>query len=228
MYREWPSSVPHTTVWTAEPSRTESHRVLPDGCMDLMWYDEQLVIAGPDTSAQLADWRPGRAYVGLRFGSGVGPRVFGVPAHVLRDERVPLVDVWEPALVRRLREQLGRAPEPAAVLERAAAEAMRRSLPPDPLGTYLMRRAVRGDRVDAIADGTGLSIRQLHRRCLDVFGYGPKTLTRIVRMNRALELARTGMELGDVAATAGYADQPHLARDVKQLAGVPVTALVRR
>ncbi len=47
-------------------------------------------------------------------------------------------------------------------------------------------------------------------------------------MNRALELARTGMELGDVAATAGYADQPHLARDVKQLAGVPVTALVRR
>jgi AraC-like DNA-binding protein len=29
-----------------------------------------------------------------------------------------------------------------------------------------------------------------------------------------------------VAADAGYADQPHLARDVKALAGVPITALL--
>ena len=31
--------------------------------------------------------------------------------------------------------------------------------------------------------------RHLHRRCLDAFGYGAKTLTRILRMNRALDLA---------------------------------------
>lgn len=228
MYREWPSSVRHATVWTAEPSREESHRVLPDGCMDLIWYDDELLVAGPDTAAQVADWRPGRRYVGLRFGAGVGPRVFGVPGHTLRDERLALGDVWEPALARRLHEQLVDAPEPVAILERAAAEAMRRNLPPDPIGAYLMRRATRGDRVAVLADDAGLSVRQLHRRCLDAFGYGPKTLTRIVRMNRALDLARAGMGLSDVAARAGFADQAHFARDVKELAGVPVTALVTR
>lgn len=225
-YREWPSSVPHTTVWAAAPSQEEPHRVLPDGCMDLIWFNDRLIVAGPDTSAHLADWRPGRRYVGLRFAAGVGPRVFGVPGHALRDMRVPLADVWEPALARRLAEQLAEAPEPVAVMERAAAESMRRGRPPDPIGTFLMGRATRGEHVGAIAEDAGLSVRQLHRRCLDAFGYGPKTLSRVVRMNRALDLAREGMGLSDVAVTAGYADQAHLARDVRRLAGVPMTALV--
>lgn len=202
--------------------------MLPDGCMDLIWYDEQLIVAGPDTRAQLADWRPGRRFVGLRFGAGVGPRVLSVAGHVLRDQRVPLAELWAPALVRRLSDELVDARNPAAVLERAAAEAMRRNAPPDPLGAYLMKRVAHDDRVGAIADDVGLTVRQLHRRSLDAFGYGPKTLARIVRMMRAVELARNGLGLSDVAADAGYADQAHLSRDVKSLAGVPMRSLITR
>jgi AraC-like DNA-binding protein len=226
MYRDWPSSVPHTTVWVADPSRHEQHRVLPDGCMDLIWYDDQLLVAGPDTHAQIAEWWPSRRYVGLRFGAGIGPRVFGVPGHILRDERVLLSEVWSAALVRRLTDQLTLTANPAAVLERAAAEAMRRAEPPDPLGAHLVNRVARDDRVADIADDVGLSVRQLHRRSLDAIGYGPKTLARIVRMTRALDLARTGVGFSEVAARAGYADQAHLSRDVKSLAGVPITSLV--
>jgi hypothetical protein len=36
---------------------------------------------------------------------------------------------------------------------------------------------------------------------------------------------RTGTRAADSAARSGYADQAHLARDVKDLAGVPLTAL---
>ena len=68
--------------------------------------------------------------------------------------------------------------------------------------------------------------RRLHRRCLDAFGYGPKTLARILRMNRALALARGGTPFATVAAQAGYADQAHLARDVKDMAGVPLSSLI--
>ncbi|PWU53110.1 AraC family transcriptional regulator, partial [Micromonospora globispora] len=60
----------------------------------------------------------------------------------------------------------------------------------------------------------GLGQRALHRRSLSLFGYGPKTL------------ARAGTPLAEVAARAGYADQAHLTRDVRELAGVPPTRLL--
>jgi AraC-like DNA-binding protein len=52
-------------------------------------------------------------------------------------------------------------------------------------------------------------------------------LTRILRMQRAVVLARRGTPFAEVSATAGYADQAHLARDVKALAGVPLGRLLR-
>ncbi|MEV5769093.1 helix-turn-helix domain-containing protein, partial [Micromonospora sp. NPDC052213] len=66
------------------------------------------------------------------------------------------------------------------------------------------------------------------RRSRHLFGYGPKTLARILRMGRALALARAGTPLAEVAARCGYADQAHLTRDVRDLAGVPPTVLLSR
>lgn len=226
MYRERASDIPHAVVWTAEPEREESHRVLPDGCMDLIWYNDHVVVAGPDTVAEIADWRPGRRYVGLRFAAGIGPKVLGVPAHVIRDQRLHLSDVWPDTLSVRLHDQLLAASTPGVMLEVAAAQAVRRATPPDPLGARLLQRLRRSDQISAIADDIGLSARQLHRRSLDMFGYSPKTLARILRMNGAVELARDSIELGDVAVRAGYADQSHMAREVKALAGVPITSLI--
>ena len=57
-------------------------------------------------------------------------------------------------------------------------------------------------------------------------GYGPKTLARILRMRRALDLARAGAPLAEVAVRSGYADQAHLTREVRDLAGVPPTRLL--
>jgi transcriptional regulator GlxA family with amidase domain len=74
----------------------------------------------------------------------------------------------------------------------------------------------------ALADDFGLSERQLHRRCTAAFGYGPKVLDRVLRLQSALSLLGgvPGINLAQVAADAGYADQAHLTREVGALTGL--------
>ncbi|MEU7878945.1 AraC family transcriptional regulator [Microbispora bryophytorum] len=239
MYGERVSRVPDAVLWwsTAPGSATPGRRVLPDGCMDVIWADGALLVAGPDTAAHVVTDRPGARYVGLRFGPGTGPAIFGVPARELRDLRVPLDDLWPGAEVRRLTERAGEAadarpvlgPALGAVLEEEAAR--RLGATHRPVDTALVGCVVEGVRagrpVARIAADTGIGERRLHRRCLDAFGYGPRTLGRILRMNRAVDLARGGTPPATVAAVAGYADQAHLSREVRSLTGVPLGALIR-
>ncbi|WP_116951713.1 helix-turn-helix domain-containing protein [Jiangella endophytica] len=226
MYRERPSTIAHAVVWSSTVATAEEHRVLPDGCLDLLWSSDRLVVAGPDTVAHLASWRPGTPFVGLRFAAGVGPRVLGLPAHELRDQRVPLDTLWPGADVRRLAERLAEATDPGTLLESVAERRLGEAPPADPVVERVAWRLSQGAAVGAVAREVGLSARQLHRRSLDAFGYGPKTLARVLRLNRALELGRSGTPAADAAFAAGYADQAHLSREVRSLTGVTLTTLV--
>ena len=63
----------------------------------------------------------------------------------------------------------------------------------------------------------GLSERQLRRRFADAVGYGPKTLARVLRFQRFLELAAANHDdLAGLAFAAGYADQAHLTRECRR------------
>jgi AraC-like DNA-binding protein len=223
VYTERTSVIGGAVVWR-RTTVTEHSRILPDGCMDLMWVDGELQIAGPDTYAHVMAHEPGTRYVGLRFAPGAGPSVFGVPACELRDQRVPLAAVWPSADVRRMAERVTDSATRGRALERIAMDRLAGTPPFDWSGvTDVLRRT---GSVARAAELAGLGERQLHRRCLAAFGYGPKTLARILRLNRALDLARTGIGLADVAAAVGYADQAHLARDTRELAGVPMRRLL--
>jgi AraC-like DNA-binding protein len=142
-----------------------------------------------------------------------------VPASELVDRRVSLDSLWPAAAVRRLAE----AADPLAALEAAAA---RRWHEPDRAMVALAGAARRGLPVGTIADRLGLSARQLQRRSNLAFGYGPKVLHRVFRLQRAVALARDGQPFAAVSADAGYADQAHLAREVRAMAGVPLGALL--
>jgi AraC-like DNA-binding protein len=248
MYREWASRrVPGAAAWirsVAPPG--DAHRVVPDGCMDLIWVSGELLVAGPDTAAYVATGPPGVEYAALRFPPGLAPAVLGVPAAEVRDRRVPLAALWRPAEVRRLTDRLAAGGQPAgpgqaaggparaaggpaaaaAALEEAAAARLAAAGGPDPWAARLVGWLREGRTVRSAADRSGLSERQLHRRCLPLFGYGPKTLGRVLRFDRALALARAGRPFAEVAVEAGYADQAHLSREVRALAGVPLRRLV--
>jgi AraC-like DNA-binding protein len=232
VYRERASRLTGAVIWHRAPGSTDRRRrILPDGCMDLMWFGDRLVVAGPDTTAYVSPTRAGMTYVGLRFPPGTGPAVFGVPAHELRDQRVPLADLWPAGEVRRLADHVHRSADAGAALEEIAVARLDPRDPVmgevDPVMGEVATRLRAGAPVAAIAEAVGLGERQLHRRSLAAFGYGPKTLARILRLHRALDLARAGTPFAAVAATTGYADQAHLAREVKDLAGIPLKALIR-
>ncbi|GAA2726633.1 helix-turn-helix domain-containing protein [Actinocorallia aurantiaca] len=199
------------------------YRVLPDGCLDLIWTGAEVTVAGPDTGPYLGS-SSGEVFTGLRLASGVGPRVLGVPARELTDRRIPLADLWGGAEARRLAERLAESGAPGRILEEAAAARLADAGPADPVVGEALAGLDAGDPVHVIAVRAGLSERQLHRRCLDAFGYGLKTLARIRRLGRAVSLTSAGVPLADVAFQAGYADQAHLSREVKTLAGVPPSA----
>ncbi|MUL44104.1 helix-turn-helix domain-containing protein [Streptomonospora sp. PA3] len=222
MYRERDSAA-GGVVWTGTADAAQTHRVVPDGCMDLLWDGARVLVAGPDTAAHFAEWGPERAFVGLRLRPGLGPAVLGVAANEVRDRRVALEDVWPAGEVRRLAEQAALAADPGAPLERAALRRLERGA--DPVMAAAAALLDAGASVDRVARETGLGPRRLHRRSLVAFGYGPKLLGRILRFHRALAAARAGTPFAAVAAANGYADQAHLAREVRELAGAPLSVL---
>ncbi|MBB4962206.1 helix-turn-helix transcriptional regulator [Micromonospora polyrhachis] len=228
MYRETGSRVAGAVLWwNTAPDEARPGRVLPDGCLDLIWSSSRgLLVAGPDTIAEVTTSVPGERYVGLRFPPGTGPAVFGVPAYELRDRRVPLAEVWAAPLVRKLEDRAAGLVDPGRLLESVAYDRLCANGGPDSLAAAVVARLDAGAGVTAIADALDLGSRQLHRRCQALFGYGPKTLARIRRMQRALALARAGVPAVEVAVRTGYADQPHLSREVRALAGVPIGVLL--
>jgi len=241
-YREIPPPAPlreHVLcLWTETTSDRQppgSMRVLPDGCIDVVWTAGQSPhVAGPATTAAFPDIPPGSTLVAARFRPGMAATILGVPAHELADAEVPLAALWGD---RRARPG-GRFGE-----SRLARDGF------DELQALLLDRLEQvepGDRIVTTAAGwltrhpeaalahlvdrTGLSERQLRRRFEAAIGYGPKTFQRIARFRRWLGLAQAtppdGRRLVDLAAEAGYADQAHLTREVARLAGLPPSALL--
>ncbi|HZA16369.1 MAG TPA: helix-turn-helix domain-containing protein [Pseudonocardiaceae bacterium] len=207
-------------VWRNETTATRQLRVLPDGCMDLIWMNGAVHVAGPDTRAFLTTMGSRQVVTGLRFRPGAAPGVLGVPAWALRDQRLHLEDLWPGTTVSQ---RIAEVSNPAVGL---AAVVAARVTEPDLALSAVLSQLQTGSSVAATAAALGWTERTLHRRCRDVFGYGPSVLRRILRFRLALRVAGQGVSFVATAARAGYADQAHLAREVRALAGVPLGQLI--
>ncbi|RSM64596.1 AraC family transcriptional regulator [Kibdelosporangium aridum] len=218
MYREYepPQTGAVRCVWTS--SKVGVQRVVPDGCMDLIWNGERLHVAGPDTQAFLTE--ANGTTVGVRFQPGAAPGFFDIPAHAIANTRVPLDELWPKVRVHRLVDDLHEG-LPGRKLLNAVYSAE-----PDGFADAV-RKLVASNEIRGAADKLGITERHLHRKCLAKFGYGPKTLQRIMRFSSAMELVYAGKPFSDIAYEIGYSDQAHLSREVKALAGATLTKLVR-
>ncbi|MCX5203408.1 helix-turn-helix domain-containing protein [Streptomyces sp. NBC_00237] len=228
-YQERPSRLDGAVLWRrdADPDPAPDavvYPVLPDGCMDLILIDGRLIVAGPDTRAHGTSDSPGGRFAGIRFAPGTGSAFLGVPAHALRDLRVPLEELWPRAVVRELTGRIADAPEVTGALEEFALRRAAEAGPWDPVMRAVATGLGAGATVGEAAETVGLGARQLHRRSLDAFGYGPKTLARVLRLQRALALVRQEVPFAEAAYRSGCADQAHLARETRELAGMTLRA----
>ncbi len=205
-------------------------RVLPDGSVDLVWSTSAgLVVAGPDTRPVLYPVVGEYAAAGLRLRPGVAGSVLGLPAAELRDLREPLAALWGRAAAH-LEERLALAgPARRRLLLEEAIRPRAHTARPDPLvlaGVGQLGHP--GSSVAELSRTLALSERALRRRFDHAIGYGPKRLDRILRFRRFLHLAAQPRTDGLAAAAAelGYADQSHLTRECRELAGLTPAALL--
>jgi AraC-like DNA-binding protein len=226
------------SVWIRRVSSVEAEqpaRILPDGCMDLIWVEREVIVAGPDTVAWIAPLAAGEEIVGVRFYPGVAPSLLRVPASELVSQRVEMKLIsrdWAEDLHRRL----GESDSALAIGEKLQASLRARlgaSVKIDRAVQHVATRIWRSDaevssRVNELANAVGLSERQLNRRCHEALGYGPKMLARIIRFQRFLSRAEAsqGQSIPWIAGECGYADQSHLTREVKELSGLPPVKLL--
>lgn len=85
-----------------------------------------------------------------------------------------------------------------------------------------IKRSSGGVRVDDLAEYVNLSRRHLGRVMADRLGLSPKTYARIARFDQAVQSIRfqPRLNLAQIAAGTGYADQAHMSRDFAELGGI--------
>ena len=82
--------------------------------------------------------------------------------------------------------------------------------------------------VAAMSERTGMPPRALQRWFVRQVGLPPRVWLRQIRFQGAFETLPGEPSLAGHAAARGYADQAHMAREFRALAGVPATAARRR
>ena len=212
-------------------------RVVPDACVDLLWVNGQLRVAGPDRAAQVEAINGGGAVVGLRFQPGAAEHWLSAPSEAFVNQRVALEELWG-GEARRLTDELAQAKNPNEVAVRLQAALAQRAAAlgdPDPWARELRRRvrnhvATNGELTAELCTALGVSERTLLRRARAAIGYGPKFLHRVLRFQHFLGLLQAAERpsLASLALSAGYADQAHLSREVVELSGLTPTALLRQ
>lgn len=219
--------------WINQPDLGASarlDRVLPDGCIDLIFrsgpdggrlFGSALIEQPTFFGAARSGW-----FVGVRFRPAMARAILDVEPADCRDTDTPavLIDPALAALEERLR-ACASAEGALALLRRAIDTRLAEEkcdATPTRVQEAIALLARGGDdaHVHGVARRLGITERSLHRDLTRWSGLSPKSLGRILRMQRALAALRSGrMPLALTALQMGYADQAHMTRELKELSG---------
>jgi AraC-like DNA-binding protein len=159
-------------------------------------------------------------------------RLIGMPMSELANRTVPIDDVLG-RFGHRLVQRVGDAPDwPTrfALIDDVLRARLAETAPVDAGIAWSLDQIVASGGsavIGDLADELGWSHRRLIARYRDTVGLPPKLVARIVRFERLTEhvTAEPAIDWATAAAACGYFDQAHLAREVRELAGITPTEL---
>jgi len=143
----------------------------------------------------------------------------GGPLHELAHRTVPLEQVLDaPFLVERLAESDWDA-RFALLDETLAPRICDKHASPEVAWAWRRLRATHGRvAIGALAAELGWSRKRIVARFRDEVGLPPKAVARLLRFERARELAGT-MSWGELAFECGFSDQSHLIAEFRRITG---------
>jgi AraC-like DNA-binding protein len=224
---------------SAQVPRSHPHQLLPDGCIVIACSrsgtgEPRASLVGPRAEPMIVTINPGDRFWGVRFWPDAGGVVLGENPRRLHGHLV--APLTEPAWAMALTRAMGQCTDEASAArvaddQLAAPVAAARPLDPIVRAAVVGLIATNGEmEIADLAQGVGLSLRQLERRFGAAVGLNPKQFARIRRMRSALAhlLGPTPRTWSEVAADFGYADHSHLVRDFAQLAGLTPSEIAER
>src|SRR5215813_4147108 len=236
-YREYPPSARLSRFvecfWTYENHSSGVHRVLPDGCADLLLVRTQreiqeLFVVGTMTCGQLVDVS-NTSTLGVRFRPGTLPLFIRIPGVEIVDQRIRLAEVWG-AKSDALNEELAEHSITSCVtqIEKYLANQLNSEHNDQPFLNstqhvlFWAERQHGNVRIDDLARIAGISTRHLRRVCLDLTGLTPKELCRAIRFRHAAARISHASQVNwaDAALDSGYFDQAHFINEFRALGGL--------
>lgn len=193
------------------------------------------VVSGVLLRSGVIEAPPGHsAVLGVRLHPAGAFAVLGRPLHELTGLNADLADVVSVAAAE-LAEGCAAAATVEGRLQAAAAWVARRvraNRGAESAVAWMVHELERRSgavSISELRERTGWSKTRLVTRFREQVGVPPKTLARILRFRRALEMvSRREDALADVALAAGYYDQSHFNGEFRELAGMaPMEYLAR-
>jgi AraC-like DNA-binding protein len=217
IYREWaPPEAWREVVaccWEQRVHTDRVQRVLPDGHADVLLFGSgEVELVGVYDHVALPVLPRGTVIRGIRLRPEAIASAFRLNASELRNLTVPAEDVIGARGARHLRDH-------------HAVDAWIRSITPDRRAATAIE-LLQSDPVEGVARQLDISPRQLQRNIVANVGLTPKTLQRVMRMQRFLDYVSRRDELAAASADAGYSDQSHLTREIRALSGLTPARLV--
>jgi AraC-like DNA-binding protein len=214
--------------WTLRADARPYSRVLPDGCIDVI-FDRRRPGArfvGTMTRPLLLEVGGPVDVVGVRFEPGGAAPFLRLPAQSITDDAVDVRETWRAGIdvADRIADLEPLRELDAALLARLGDGEIDAAV----IACVRHIEAARGDvKISDLTRIAGCSERQLERRFASHVGVGPKRFARVVRFRAVLDAAPHVPRGGwaDVAASLGFADQSHLLREVRTIGGASLRTL---
>lgn len=226
--------------WQRAPDPGSVEWILPDAAPELIVHlGEPPDVRGPDGRWQRQPravvYCAARHCVALRYNGpmdlfAVRFRPWGfarfakVSMSDLLDRAVPLVEAMGAAgerlekVIRSEVDENARVAAAAAWLDAALKQPHALDAP---LAGLVDALGAAADTPSEMADRLSVSPRTVNRAWQRLVGMPPGQYAKLMRVHRALEQVHQGRPLAWVAQECGYADQAHLARHVRDVAGLP-------